>query len=62
MTPPLAAVLALGAADGRLLWNDFEDCCAGSPLLDPAVLARRCARRAARAASHDGLSRPDQLM
>ena len=31
----------LVAADGQLLWNDFEDSCAGSPLWDLAVLARR---------------------
>ncbi|HRB02380.1 MAG TPA: aminoglycoside phosphotransferase family protein [Ilumatobacteraceae bacterium] len=31
----------LVAVDGRLLWNDFEDSCAGSPLWDVAVLARR---------------------
>ncbi len=31
----------LVAADGQLLWNDFEDSCVGSPLWDLAVLSRR---------------------
>jgi len=31
----------LVAADGQLLWNDFEDSCSASPLWDLAVLARR---------------------
>jgi len=31
----------LVAADGQLLWNDFEDSCTGSPLWDLAAMARR---------------------
>ena len=43
----------LVGADGQLIWNDFEDCCFGSPLWDLATLARRDETGAAAGVAQD---------